>query len=330
MAGAQPWTDGPWLGTRRAPTLMARWPHDRRSPATTKGMTMKIFLTGASGYLGGVLTEHLIASGHRVSALARSDAARGRVTELGAEAVPGSLADVETLRAAAEEADAVVHAAVDFTDPAMREVERPAGLRPGGPFIYTSTGFVYPDTQGRTVDEETPVTPEHSPQPYKVLGEQQVLAAEGPAATVVRAALIYGRGGSGLLQGMIANARQTGVVPYIGDGGNEWSSVHVDDLARLYVAALTRAERRLVVNAASRSRTPMRGIAEAVAQITGARAQSITMEQARQALGPFAGVLTRSAPLDPSRAERLFDWKPAEPDLLDDLRTGSYAAATRA
>ena len=297
---------------------------------------MRIFMTGASGYLGGVLTEHLIAAGHRVSALARSDAARERVTGLGAEAVAGSLSDTETLRSAAAEADAVVHAAVDFADPDMGEVERPAlaamlaGLKPGGAFVYTSTGMVYPDAQGRTVDEDTPVTPERSPQPYKVLGARQVLAADGPAVTVIRAALIYGRGGSGLLQGMIASARGQGVVTYVGDGRNEWSSVHVDDLARLYVAAVTRAERRLVVNAASRIRTPMRRIAEAVAEVTGTGARSITLEEAQQVLGPFAAALTRSSPMDPSRAERRFDWKPAGPALLDDLRTGSYAAAARA
>ncbi|MCO5968683.1 NAD-dependent epimerase/dehydratase family protein [Actinoallomurus soli] len=296
---------------------------------------MKIFLTGASGYLGGVLTEHLVAAGHRVSALARSQAARDRVTELGAEAVPGDLADTAALRLAAEGADAVVHAAVDFTDPAMRTLEEPAlaamlaGLRPGSPFVYTSTGLVYPDTRGVPVDEDTPVDSEHSPQPYKVLGERQVLAADGPAVTVIRAALIYGRGGSGLLQGMIAGARERGVATYIGDGANDWSSVHVDDLARLYVAALERGERHLVVNAATRSRTSMRQIAEAVADTTGARAMSITLEQARQALGPFAGVLTRSSPLDPSRAERVFGWKPVERGLLDELRTGSYATATR-
>jgi nucleoside-diphosphate-sugar epimerase len=87
---------------------------------------MKIFLTGASGYLGGVLTEHFVGAGHRVDALARSDAARDRVTRLGARAVAGSLEDTRTLRQAAAAADAVVHAAVDFTRPAMREIEQPA------------------------------------------------------------------------------------------------------------------------------------------------------------------------------------------------------------
>jgi nucleoside-diphosphate-sugar epimerase len=218
----------------------------------------------------------------------------------------------------------------------MRELEEPAlaamlaGAAPGSPFLYTSTGLVYPDRGGLTTDEDTPVAPEHSPQPYKVLGEQQVLAAEGPAVTVVRAALVYGRGGSGLLQGMIANARERGAATYIGDGGNEWSSVHVDDLARLYVAALDRAERRLVVNAASGSRTSMRQIAEAVADLTGARAVQLTLEQAQQMIGPFAAVLTRSAPLDASRAERVLGWKPVEPGLLEELRTGSYAATARA
>ncbi|MFG2845899.1 NAD-dependent epimerase/dehydratase family protein [Kitasatospora sp. NPDC048296] len=294
---------------------------------------MRIFLTGASGYLGGVVTEHLIAAGHRVTALARSGAAQERVTELGAEPLPGSLADTETLRQAAEDADAVVHTAVDFTHPAMHEVEQPAlaamlsGLKPGSPFVYTSTGLVYPDGAGAAIDEDTPVAPETSAQPYKVLGESQVLAAEGPAVTVVRAALIYGRGGTALLQGMIAGARERKVTAYIGDGTHEWSSVHVDDLARLYLAALTRAEQRLVVNAASRSRSSMREIAEAVAAISDAQSLSITIEQAQQSMGPLAGVLIRSSLLDPTRAEQLLGWKPAEPSLLDELRTGSYAAA---
>ncbi|MCO5985195.1 NAD-dependent epimerase/dehydratase family protein [Actinoallomurus spadix] len=298
---------------------------------------MRIFLTGASGYLGGVLTEHFIAVGHHVSALARSQAARDRVTGLGAEAVSGDLADTAALRLAAERADAVVHAAADLADfAAMSELEGPAlaamldGLRPGSPFIYTSTGMVYRDTQGVTVDEDTPVDPESAPQPFKVLGERQVLAAEGPAVTVIRAGLIYGRNGSGLLQGLIAGGRAQGVVTYIGDGANEWSSVHVDDLARLYVAALAQAERRLIVNAAARERTPMRRIVEAVADVAGARPVSITLEQAQQTFGPFAGLLTRSSPMDPSRAERVLGWKPVEPGILDELRTGSYAAARSA
>lgn len=294
---------------------------------------MHIFMTGGSGYFGSALTQHLIDAGHQVSALARSQTAHDRVAGLGARPVPGSLADTETLRRAAAEADAVVYAAVDYAHPAMRELEQPAlaallaGARPGAPFVYTSTGLVYPDRRGARTDEDTPVELEGSAQAYKVLGERQVLAAEGPAVTVVRAALVYGRGGSGLLQGLIAGARQGGAARYIGDGGNAWSAVHVDDLAGLYAAALARAEHRLVVNAASRTRVTMRQMAEAVADLTGTRAESMTLAEAQQVFGPFAHVLTRSSPLDASRAERRLGWKPVGPDLLDDLRGGSYAAA---
>lgn len=291
---------------------------------------MRIFITGASGYVGGVVTEHLVRAGHEVVALARSDRARERVEALGAKAAPGGLRDLDVLRAGAAGADAVVHTAVDYVDPAMGDIERDAlrsmldGLPEGAAFLYTSTGLVYPDTQGVTVDEEHPVDPGSS-QPFKIHGERQVLDARHVAGTVIRAGLVYGRGGSGLLQGMLAAARQQGMVAYIGDGANEWSSVHVDDLAALYASVLARRSPGTVVNAAATERTPMRAIVEAVAATAGARAVSVTLEQAVEMMGPAAAVLTRSAPLDSGKARRLFGWHPTSPSLLDDLTSGSYA-----
>ncbi|MER7544613.1 NAD-dependent epimerase/dehydratase family protein [Spirillospora sp. NPDC127506] len=286
---------------------------------------MHIFMTGASGYLGGVVAEHLIKAGHEVSALARSDASEARVTALGAKAVRGDLTSVDALREAARSSDTVIHTAVDYMNPRMREIEEAAldaFLAAARPLIYTSTGLVYPDTGGEPVTEDTPTDPETSPQPWKVLGERQALQAEN--ATVIRAALIYGRGGSGLLEGMFASARQNGVTVYVEDGANEWSSVHVDDLASLYAAAAARPSGRTIINAASRTRTPMRDIAAAVADTAGAEAISLTRTEARDLLGPFADVLTRSSPLDPTRAETNYDWRPTAPPLLTDLRTGSY------
>ncbi|NVI88530.1 NAD-dependent epimerase/dehydratase family protein [Actinomadura sp. BRA 177] len=286
---------------------------------------MHIFMTGASGYLGGVVAEHLIKAGHEVSALARSAALEARVTALGAKAVGGDLSSADVLREAAASSDTVVHIAVDYADPRMREIEEAAldaFLSAGRPLVYTSTGLVYPDTTGEPVTKGTPIDPESSPQPWKVLGERQALQAED--ATVIRAALVYGRGGSGLLEGMFASARQNGVTAYVEDGANEWSSVHVDDLAALYTAAVADPSGRTVVNAATRTRTPMRDIATAVAETAGAQAISLTRAEARELLGPFADVLTRSSPLDPSRAETQYNWRPAGPSLLDDIRTGSY------
>lgn len=287
---------------------------------------MHIFITGASGYVGGVVAENLVRAGHRVSALARSDAAEERVAALGAVPVRGALGDARVLREAAASADTVIHTAVDYTDPGMREVEEAAldaFLDAGRPLIYTSTGLVYPDGRGKPVTEDAPTEPDaSSPQPWKALGERQAL--EAGTATVIRAGLVHGRGGSGLLEGMFASARQNGVTAYIEDGANEWSSVHVDDLAALYAAAVAGARGRTVVNAASRTTTAMRAIAEAVAEKAGAKAVSLTREQGRELLGPFADVLTRSTPLDPSRAESLFGWRATGPSLLEDIRSGSY------
>ncbi|MBB2912456.1 nucleoside-diphosphate-sugar epimerase [Streptosporangium becharense] len=294
---------------------------------------MRIFITGASGYVGGVVTEHLVRAGHEVVALARSDRARERVEALGAKAVPGGLRDLDVLRAGAADVDAVVHTAVDYFDAGMGDIERDAlhsmldGLKEGAAFLYTSTALVYPDTQGVTVDEEHPVDP-HGPQPFKILGERQVLGAGHVAGTVIRAGLVYGRAGSGLLQGLLASARQQGMVAYIGEGTNEWSSVHVDDLAALYTAVLARRSPRTVVNAAGAERTPMRGIVEAVAAAAGARAVSVTPEQAAETMGPVAALLTRSSPLDSAKARRLFGWNPTSPNLLDELTSGSYVQAS--
>ncbi|MET8869863.1 NAD-dependent epimerase/dehydratase family protein [Nonomuraea sp. NPDC004580] len=294
---------------------------------------MRIFITGASGYFGGVLTEHLISAGHTVEALARSERAGARVAELGATPVAGGLADTAVLHEAAARNDAVVHAAVDYGDPAMQDVEQPAldalltGLADGRPFVYTSTGMVYPDTKGRPVTEDEEVSEQTARQPHKYLGERRVLAATNLAVTVVRAGLIYGRGGSALLQGLIAGARAQGVATYVGDGRNTWSTVHVDDLAALYAAVLTGREGGGAVNAATRTGTAFREMVEAVATLTGTRTASMPLNQATQLFGDLARTLTGSTPLDPSRAERLYGWKPAGPSLVEDVTRGSYAAA---
>ncbi|WP_327586123.1 NAD-dependent epimerase/dehydratase family protein [Nonomuraea sp. NBC_00507] len=294
---------------------------------------MHIFITGASGYVGGVVTEHLVRAGHEVVTLARSDRASERVEALGAKAMPGELQDLDVLRAGAAGADAVVHTAVDYFNAGMGDIERDAlrsmldGLNEGAAFLYTSTGLVYPDTQGATVDEEHPVDPQ-SPQPFKILGERQVLDAGHVAGTVIRAGLVYGRAGSGLLQAMLASARQQGTVAYIGEGTNEWSSVHVDDLAALYAAVLARRSPGTVVNAAGAERTPMRRIVEAVAATAGAHAVSLAPEQAAEMMGPVAAMLTRSSPLNSAKARRLFGWNPTSPNLLDELTSGSYVQAS--
>ncbi|BBH69992.1 hypothetical protein ACTI_66770 [Actinoplanes sp. OR16] len=293
---------------------------------------MHVFLTGASGYVGGVIAEHLLAAGHQVTALARSEAAAATVSSLGAAVRRGDLTDLNGLQEAASRADAVVHTAVDYADQAVQDAESAAlkamleGLGRGRPFVYTSTGLVYPATSPAPFDEETPLDPDATPQPWKVRGERQVLDEPTVAGVVVRAALVHGRGGSALPQGLIAAARANGAATYIAAGDNRWSTVHVDDLARLYVHIIDQPPAGKAVNAAAPAPTSMREIAEAVAQVTATRAVSITLQQALAAIGPFAHQLTTDQVLDPSRAERLLGWRTTEPGLIQDLTAGSYVA----
>jgi nucleoside-diphosphate-sugar epimerase len=285
---------------------------------------MDVFLTGGSGYLGGVIIEHLRAAGHQVSALARSDSAAARVTGKGAQAVPGDLLNVDALRASSERADAVVHAAIDYADPAMGDIESTAlaamlaGAK-GKPFVYTSTGLVYATRTDRTalITEEDPVDETTAAQPHKILGERAVLAADG---TVLRAPLVHGRGGSGLLQGLLSIGRTQKIVPFIGDGRQVWSAVHVDDLADLFVLAIEKPEPG-IFNAASGDTFEIGQLAAAVAELTGAAAVPVTPEGA---MAPLA-VLARTGGLDGSKAREAFGWTPERPGLLDDVRGEAYA-----
>lgn len=293
---------------------------------------MDVFITGASGYVGGVITEHLVAAGHQVTALTRSDAAAARVTTLGAIPLHGDLFAGDLLREAAGRAGAVVHTAIDYTDPAMADAEA-SGLRAmldgsaGKPFVYTSTGLVYPggpEVAGRALTEDEPVDAASAAQPHKLAGEQAVLGAEGVQGIVLRVALVHGRGGSGLPLGLLGLARQAGIAPYIGDGGQEWPAVHVDDLAELFTLAIKNPVPG-IFNVAAPDAPTARDLAQTIGEVTGATPTSLTLEQAQQ-LAPVLTILARTGRLDATKAQTTFGWFPRHPGLLEDLRSPAYAA----
>lgn len=295
---------------------------------------MKVFITGGTGYVGSVLVEQLIAAGHDVSALARSESSAATLSAAGARPVPGSLDDVDVLRAAAESADAVIHAAVDYAmseeaqateSAAVRALAAGAGAGDAGtPFLYTSTGLVYgfDPAQSRSEDAELPAV---SAQPVKAAAERIVLDAPGVTAIVVRAGLVYGRGGSGLLTRLIAGAAQSGVASYIGEGGNAWHPIHVDDLAALYLAALARPVAG-VYNAVGDEPFTFRSLAGAIAELTGAQPVSMPFEEALRRFGSYAYVLSSHSTMSAQKARAVFGWVPVGIPLLDDVRAGSYRA----
>lgn len=294
---------------------------------------MKIFITGGTGYLGATLVEHLVQGGHAVHALARSDDAAQRLVAAGATPVRGDLSATGVLESAAAEADAIVHAAVDYaqTDAAnATELAAVAALVAGAgaagtgkPVIYTSTGLVYGSSPDRREDAELP---DDGRQPVKAQGERLVLQAPGITGVVVRAGLITGRGGSRLITQLIAGAVASGRVTYIEDGSNSWTPVDVDDLADLYSAILA-APVAGIYNAVGDNPFTFRQLAEAIAALTGATPTSLPMTTAEQTMGQFAHVLASTSTLPTEKVRSTYDWTPSGISLPDDVRSGSYRIA---
>ncbi|MDM7856580.1 NAD-dependent epimerase/dehydratase family protein [Cellulomonas alba] len=301
---------------------------------------MQVFVTGGTGYVGGVLVEHLLAAGHDVRALARSEHAAQALAAAGAAPVRGSLADLDVLRDAAANADAVVHAAVeqpgapDATEAELRAVAAlVAGAASSGgdagrtaaPVVYTSTALVYGFDPAQDTSEDAAL-PQISAQPFKAAAERLVLESAGITPIVLRPGLVHGRGGSGLVRSLVEGAAVARVAAYVDSGENAWSAVHVDDLAALYVTAVERPVAG-VFNVAEGAHFTFRELAEAIADLTGTVAASVPLAVAEQRMGPLARVLATTSRLSAERAREAFGWRPAGPMLLDDVRAGSYRAA---
>lgn len=288
---------------------------------------MNVFIIGGTGYLGSAIVEKLIANGHTVTGLARSERSAQQLRAAGAVPLSGSIADTGVLREAAGSADAVIYAASDYaaTEESMRaELDAVAAVVAGAsskPVIYTSTGLVYGfDPTDVSEDAELPAV---SAQPVKAQAERIVLTAS--AGIVIRAGLIFGRGGSGLVTGLIAAAAANGAATYIGEGANSWYPIHVDDLADLYLRAIEHPIPG-VFNAVGTVPFTFRELAEAIGELTGTPTASIPLEIAEAQLGPAVRTLTSSSRLVATKAREAYGWRPAERSLIEDVRSGSYAA----
>ena len=297
---------------------------------------MKIFLTGATGYVGSVVAEKLMAKGRAVLGLARNDAAEAKLREKGIEVLRGDLKDVESLMRGARQTDATIHTAFihDFSDydgAVKTETAAIAAIaealaNTNKPFIATSGAAFLGDTRETEADEDFPYD-RNSPFISRAESEQDALemSQKGIRSIVLRLPLfVYGRGGSSFAPFMIGQAKQAGAANYVGAGSEKVSAVHVEDAADLYVLALETSTAKNLYNVSAET-ISLKDLNEAIARLLNVKPKSISVEEARKQFGAFFGFFTISNQLSSAKARRELGWKPkANTTIADDIENGSY------
>ncbi|HWA80525.1 MAG TPA: SDR family oxidoreductase [Acetobacteraceae bacterium] len=293
---------------------------------------MRIFVTGATGFIGTPLVKELIAAGHEVLGMARSEEGAKSLAAAGAEVHRGSLEDLESLREGAAGSDAVIHLAFihDFTKFAencevdRRAIEAIGAVLAGSdrPLIVTSgtAGLAKP---GEVATEDVVLPPDF---PFPRVSEQTALAlvSKGVRASVMRLPQVHDTTKQGLVTYAVALAWQKGVSAYIGDGRNRWAAAHVSDVAHLYRLALENNEPGAKYHAVAEEGVPMRDIAEAIGRGLGVPAKSIPAEAAQAHfgwLGMFAG---HDLQASSEKTRKKLGWNPTGPGLIADLEAMDY------
>lgn len=295
---------------------------------------MKVFLTGATGYIGSAIATALQAANHEVLGLARSATAEKKLRSQHIQPIQGDLQDSKSLINGAQQADAVIHVAAS-NDAEIATLDRQATEiflstleGTGKAFIYTSGTWILGNTGDPIADETSPLNP--TPLiAWRADVEPLVLAAKerNIRSIVIRPALVYGHGG-GLVAMLVQSGLQQGVVQFVGDGQNRWTLVHVEDLARCYVAALDHAPGgSLFIAADDRQVFPLNVIAEAASHAAGVPGQtrSQTLTDAQQTMGVFADALVLDQQVSAAKARQVLDWQPQAPSLFDELKGEAYA-----
>lgn len=296
---------------------------------------MRVFLTGATGFIGSRIVPELRAAGHQVLGLTRSDAGAAALVAQGAEAHRGTLEDLDSLRAGADAADAVIHTAFDhdFTNfvancekdgrviAAMGEALKGTGR----PLLITSGTGMGNAVAGQPADED--VFAREHPNP-RMISEQtgQKLLEAGVDVRVVRLPQVHDTAKQGLITPYIANAREKGLAAYVGEGANRWPAAHVLDVAKLYVLALDRGEKGARYNAVAEEGIAARTIAGTVGAGLGLPVRSLTPEEAGQHFGWLSIFMGLDMLASSAKTRARLGWEPVGPGLIEDLERMDYSA----
>jgi len=294
---------------------------------------MRIFVTGATGFIGSAVVPELIKAGHRVLGLTRSDSGAQSLLAAGAEAHRGSLEDLDSLRTGAAAADGVIHTAFihDFSKFKENcEIDRRAIEALGAALagsdrpLIVSSGTAGVAAPGKVATEDQVVPPDL---PFPRVSERTALSLQGVKASVMRLPQVHDTIKQGLVTYAIAMAREKGVSAYVGEGRNRWAAAHVSDVARLYRLALEKHEAGAKYHAVAEEGVAMRDIAETIGRGLKLPVVSLSPEKAAAHFGWLAMFAGLDMPASGAQTQQRLGWQPTGPGLIADLEQMNYLEA---